>query len=83
MNTLPQLADFEYRSKEEINGLPLIHINIGNYPETGRPKVAKGVVAIGSIAYGFVSIGAIGFGQVTLAAFGLGLVSLGASQSVS
>ena len=67
---------FEYRSKEEINGLPLIHINLDFKPGTGQAPVAKGVVAIGNIAYGIVSIGAVAFGLVTLAVFGLGLVSL-------
>ena len=67
---------FEYRSKEEVNGWPLIHINLGTNPETGRPLVAKGVVAIGNIAFGVVSIGAAAFGIVTLAVFGLGIVSL-------
>jgi hypothetical protein len=76
MTTLPQLTNFEYRSKEEINGWPLIHINIGTHPETGQPLVAKGVVAIGNIAFGVVSIGAAAFGVVTLAGFGLGVVSL-------
>ena len=76
MTTLPQLTDFEFRSKEEINGWPLIHINLGTNPETGRPLVAKGVVAIGNIAFGVVSIGAAAFGVVTLAGFGLGVVSL-------
>jgi hypothetical protein len=76
MTTLPQLSNFEYRSKEEIGGWPLIHINIGANPETGRPLVAKGVVAIGNIAFGIVSIGVAAFGVVTLGAFGLGIVSL-------
>ncbi len=76
MTTLPQLSNFEFRSKEEINGLPIIHINIGTNPETGRPLVAKGVVAIGNIAFGVVSIGAAAFGIVTLGVFGLGVVSL-------
>jgi hypothetical protein len=76
MKTLPQLTNFEYRSKEEINGLPLIHINLGTHSETGRPLIAKGVVAIGNIAFGIVSIGAVAFGIVTMAGFGLGIVSL-------
>jgi hypothetical protein len=76
MKTLFQLKNFEYRSKEEINGWPLIHINVGTHPETGRARVAKGVVAIGNIAVGIVSIGAVAFGIVTLAGFGLGIVSL-------
>ncbi len=77
MTKLPQHTDFEFRSKEEINGWPLIHINFGTNPETGRPLVAKGVVAIGNIAFGVVSIGAAAFGVVTMAGFGLGIVSLG------
>jgi len=76
MTKSPQPIGFEYRSKEEINGWPLIHINIGTHPETGQPLVAKGVVAIGNIAFGIVSIGAVAFGVVTLAAVGLGVVSL-------
>ena len=76
MTILPQLSNFEFRSKEEINGWPLIHINIGANPETGRPLVAKGVVAIGNIAFGVVSIGAAAVGVVTLAGIGLGVISL-------
>ena len=76
MTTLPQLTNIEFRSKEEISGWPLIHINFGIDPETGRPLVAKGVVAIGNIAFGVVSIGAAAVGVVTLAGFGLGVVSL-------
>ena len=76
MTTLFQQTNFEYRSKQEINGWPLIHINLGTHPETGRPLAAKGVVAIGNIAFGIVSIGAVAFGVVTLAGIGLGIVSL-------
>ena len=76
MTTLPKLTNFEFRSKEEINGWPLIHINFGTNPETGRPLVAKGVVAIGNIAFGVVSIGAAAFGVVAIGGFGLGVVSL-------
>ena len=76
MKKLNQINEFEYRSKEEINGWPLIHINIGTHPETGWPRVAKGVVAIGNTAYGVVSIGGAAFGAVTLAGFGFGIVSL-------
>lgn len=76
MKTLGKRSLFEYRSKEEINGWPLIHINIGNNPETGRPLTARGVVAIGNIAYGVVSIGVAAFGIITMAVFGLGVVSV-------
>ncbi len=76
MKTIFHLKNYEYRSREEINDWPLIHINLGTHPETGRARVAKGFVAIGNIAYGIVSIGAVAFGIVTLAGFGLGIVSL-------
>jgi hypothetical protein len=76
MTRIIKLKNFEIRSKEEINGWPLIHINIGTNPETGRPLVAKGLVAIGNIAFGVVSIGVAAFGVVTLAVFGLGVVSM-------
>ena len=76
MTILDKSRDFEFRSKQEINGWPLIHISFGTHPETGRPLVAKGVVAIGNFAVGVVSIGAAAIGVVTLAGFGLGIVSL-------
>ena len=77
MSTKHQPTNFEYRSKKEINGWPLIHINLGAHPETGQPLVAKGVVAVGNVAIGIVSIGPVAFGIVTLAGLGLGIVSLG------
>jgi hypothetical protein len=43
--------------------LPLLHICGGIDPQTLRPRVATGVIAIGNIAVGIVAIGgaAIGF----------------------
>ena len=67
MSTLTQRTNFEYRSNEGINGWPLIHINFGTNPETGRAAVAKGVVAIGNTAIGVISIGGAAFGVVTMA----------------
>ena len=76
MKTQTQLDGFEYRSKEEINGWPVIHINVGSNPETGKARVAKGVIAIGNTAFGVISIGGAAFGVVTLAGFGFGIISL-------
>jgi len=76
MKTLQKPTNFEYRSKEEINGWPLIHINVGTNPETGRALTARGIVAVGNIAYGVVSIGVAAFGILTIAVFGLGVVSI-------
>jgi len=79
MKKLPQLIDFKYRSKEEINGWPLIHINLGTDPETGQPRVAAyGIVSIGAVAFGIVTLAGVGLGIVSLAAFAIGIVALGA-----
>lgn len=56
---------FEYRSKAEVLGLPLIHIAF-KYRPNRTPVVAKGVIAIGQFAVG----------AFTLAQFGIGLFSL-------
>jgi len=43
---------YEYRSKSELFGWPLVHIAQGLDPETGLPRVTKGIIAFGSIAIG-------------------------------
>jgi hypothetical protein len=43
---------FEYRSPLVIGGWPLLHICVGVDPQTMRPRVAKGIIAIGNIAVG-------------------------------
>jgi hypothetical protein len=54
---------FEYRSSVAIGGWPLIHICAGVDPVTMRPRVAKGVVALGGAAIGFVhALGGAAFG---------------------
>jgi hypothetical protein len=69
---------FEYRSSIGIGSWPLIHICAGIDPVTMRPRVAKGVIAIGNMAIGGVAIGGLACGLLTLggASFGL-LFALG------
>jgi hypothetical protein len=69
---------FEYRSPMTIGSWPLIHICAGIDPVTMRPRVAKGVIAIGNMAVGGVAIGGLACGLFTLggASFGL-LFALG------
>lgn len=64
---------YEYKSKREIFGLPLVHINIGR----GFYK-AKGIIAVGTIAMGLVSCGVFSIGLLSSGAFALGLISLAA-----
>ena len=68
---------YEWKTEIEILGWPLIHIAQGYDPDTGRPRVAKGVIAIGDIAIGGLAIGGAAFGGVTLGGFSLGIFSFG------
>jgi len=56
---------FEYKSKTEIFGLPLLHVAF-KYRPNFRPVVAQGIIAIGQF----------GIGVITLSQFGIGLFSL-------
>ncbi len=72
------VAGYEYRSKRTLFGLPLVHVARGIDPATGRPRVAKGIIAIGdAFAIGGLAIG--GGGAVGIIALGggvgLGLLS--------
>jgi len=69
---------WEYRSETEYFGLPLFHFVYGMAfdPTTGRPRVAKGIIAIGPIAVGVVAIGGLAFGGVCLGGLALGLVAV-------
>ena len=69
--------NYEYKSEAEIFGWPLIHIAQGIDPETGAPRVARGVIAIGNMAIGGLAIGGLAAGVVTLGGLSLGLFSLG------
>jgi hypothetical protein len=65
---------YEYRSKATIAGWPLVHVCMGADPVTMRPRVAKGVIAIGNIAVGGVAIAGLACGLVTLGGLSLGLL---------
>jgi len=66
-------SGFEWRSKAEIFGLPLVHIAVGRNRETGRFLIAKGVIAIGQFAIGIVAIGQFAVGLL----FGLAQFAAG------
>lgn len=66
-------GSFEYKSKMEINGWPLIHINLGR-----GLKKAKGVIAIGNMAVGLIAIGALSAGIISIGVLSAGLLAMGA-----
>jgi hypothetical protein len=67
---------YEYRSQAELFGWPLVHIAQGIDPETGRPRVAKGIIAIGNIAIGGIALGGLAVGGFAIGGLGLGLFAI-------
>lgn len=65
---------YEYRSKREFCGLPLVHVNICDRGFAG----AKGIIAIGNVATGVVAVGALSVGVLSFGAVSVGLLALGA-----
>lgn len=68
---------YEYRSQLTLLGWPLLHIAQGINPETGAPRVARGIIAIGGIAIGVVALGGVACGVFALGGLALGLAALG------
>lgn len=65
---------FEYRSTAAIGSWPLVHICSGVDPATMRPRVAKGVIAIGNVAIGVVAIAGLACGLVSFGGLSIGLL---------
>jgi len=59
---------FEYKSKTEFLGLPLLHISF-KYSSRFRPVPAKGIIAIGQFGFGVINISQFGIGIFSLAQF--------------
>jgi hypothetical protein len=68
---------FEYRSKTEIRGWPLFHIASGYDPVTRRPRIARGIIAVGNLAIGVVAVGGLAAGGLVLGGLGLGVFAVG------
>src|SRR5512139_1512206 len=69
--------NYEYKSSVEFFGLPLIHIAQGIDPQTGAPRIAKGIIAIGNIAIGVFALGGLAVGGITLGGASIGILALG------
>ena len=68
---------YEYKSEAELFGLPLIHITRGIDPQTGAPRVARGIIAIGNIAVGVFAMGGLALGGITVGGASVGVFALG------
>jgi tRNA A-37 threonylcarbamoyl transferase component Bud32 len=67
----------EYRSKATLWGLPLLHVTSGLDPQTGRPRVAKGIIAIGDRAKGVVAFGGLAVGGFAFGGLAIGVFAFG------
>jgi tRNA A-37 threonylcarbamoyl transferase component Bud32 len=72
-----QTYQFDYRTKTEIFGWPLVHIAGGIDPKTGRGRVAKGIIAIGGRAVGVFAMGGGAVGVVAIGGGAIGLFAIG------
>lgn len=67
---------WEYRSRKTLFGLPLLHIAYGKDPVSGRPRIAKGIIAMGGRACGVVAFGKLACGGIVFGGIGVGLISV-------
>lgn len=68
---------YEFRSEAEVFGWPLFHITRGINPNTGLPRVARGVIAVGDIAVGGIALGGLALGGLAFGGLSLGLLAIG------
>jgi Protein kinase domain len=47
----------DYRTRQTLFGLPLMHVAWGIDLGTGRPRIAKGILAVGPAAFGVIAVG--------------------------
>ena len=67
---------FEWKSRAEFLGWPLIHVAVGR--KDGKLRVAKGIIAIGQFAIGLVAVAQFGVGVIfSFGQFMIGLTGVG------
>ena len=59
---------FEYKSKTNIMGLPLLHISF-KYRPNRMPVPAKGIISIGQFGMGIINISQFGVGVISVSQF--------------
>jgi Protein kinase domain len=67
----------DYRSQLAWRGLPLLHIATGKDPATGKRRIARGIVAIGTFARGWAAVGLFAFGGIAIGPFAIGVLAFG------
>ena len=67
----------DFRTRQALFGLPLIHVAWGYNPVTGLPRTAKGILAVGPTAIGVVAVGIRAVGLLSSGVFSGGVISVG------
>ncbi len=67
---------YEWRTQMLWMGAPVVHVAFGN-GANGRPRVARGLIAVGQRAVGVVAVGIVATGFVAVGVVGIGMFSLG------
>lgn len=67
---------FEWQSRGSWMGYPLVHVAFGSNAR-GRPRTARGIVAVGQRAIGVVALGIIAGGGLAIGVVSVGVVSFG------
>lgn len=60
---------YEYKSEITLLGLPLVHVHLSR--GNGRPRCARGIIAVGDVAFGVVALGGFSSALLRLAAWRL------------
>jgi hypothetical protein len=66
---------YDYKSRLTIAGWPLLHISGGVDPVTLRPRIARGVIAIGDVAVGVLAVGGVACGLISIGGCSLGALA--------
>ncbi len=72
-----RMHGINYRSRATLFGLPLVHVATDIDPATNRPRVARGIIAIGGIAQGVVAFGGLAMGVIAFGGGAIGIVAFG------
>lgn len=67
---------YEWKSRGTWLGYPLVHVAFGSNAR-GRPRTARGIVAIGQRAIGVVALGIVASGFISIGVASCGVLSLG------
>ena len=67
----------EFRTATTWQGWPLIHLVRGTDPATGKPRIARGVIAIGPRAVGGLAIGGRAKGLIAVGGLATGIIAIG------